>query len=214
MKLGILVNKQHINFIPFISFLTAQIADRDDVEISIINDASNLKDISLCDINLIVNRYCLINIDKLFNKKYLNDIFFLPCHHKKSIVLFPKKSITIKEKNLSINEFIRKNSISDHKTFGNICHLANIGCVNCKTSSCTFLCFNDLDDNFIDFLKSYFYKHKEIYYNNNIYIINPNTNLFKYDGSDACLINKNLSVCWDNVNNKWKKLNKGIKKIC
>ena len=77
MKLGIFVNQEHINFIPFISILTAQTADIENINIHVINHKSKIKDFNFYDMNLVLNRYCLIRFDKLLNKKYLNKIFSL-----------------------------------------------------------------------------------------------------------------------------------------
>lgn len=208
MKLGIFVNKQHINFIAFISFLTAQISEYTDIHIKLIDNQTLIKDIELFDINIIINRYCYIRLNKLFNKKYLKHSYLLPCYHNKSIAIFPKDLITNDNENLNCLQIIETISDKYHKTLNRECALYNIGCVNSTIANATFLCYDDTSDNFIEFLKEYHYKNKRIYFNNKIYTINPNKNFFKYKDTDACKISSKVTIYWDKQTNEWKRLNK------
>lgn len=214
MDLGIFVNKNHINFIPFISFLTSQIADKDNINIHIVDYKTKIKDLQFYDMNLYITRYCLIRLDKILKQNYLNKIFLLPCYHKKALVLFSKHHIKKEYGENTILDIAELLEPLDHNLFDKECYLHNIGCVNCKAEDSVFVCYNDLDKNFIDFCKEHFYESKRIYYNGVIYSINPNKYFFKHNNTDVCILNKNLTVSWDPKNNKWKKLNKGIKKLC
>lgn len=214
MRLGIFVNKEHINFIPFISFLTAQTANMENIDLHVIDSQSKIKDFSFHDMNLILNRYCFIRLNNLINKKYSNNIFSLPCYHSNSISLFHKDAIKKEHTNSNIMGLPTLFEKSERLSLDKECCLHNIGCVNTSAYKSIFLCYNDLDQYFINFLKEHLYKKKIISYKNTLYTIDPNKNFLKYKNTDVCIINKNLTVSWDSKNNKWKKLNKGAKELC
>ena len=214
MRLGIFVNQEHINFIPFISILTAQTADVENINIHIINHKSKIKDFNFYDMNLVLNRYCLIRFDKLLNKKYLNKIFSLSCYHDHALVLFPSAAIKTEYMNSYVRDLALLLKDSKHSILNKECCLHNINYINASASNSVFLCYNDEDKYFIDFLKEHIYNSKKIYYDKRIYDINPNDNFIKYNGKDVCVLDKKLIVTWDPRLNKWKKLNKGAKELC
>lgn len=208
MTLGLFVNKNHVNYISFIAFLTSQVIEHNNIVINVFNDYDKISNFNFSDINILLNRYCFIRLNKIFNsKKSFGQIKTSPLNE---IVVFPK-DITI-NKNISFKSFIEEISLYQHEFLHKECYMPNIGYVNCKPSDSTFLCYNDTNEYFINFLKEHLYKRKDIFYNNKVYTIDPNKYFFKYKNQDACLLYNNLIV-WDSSTQEWKKIKKGAK-IC
>lgn len=190
MKIGIFVNKDHQNYIPYVAFLTAQIAECDNIFIHSYNNISMFDDYKFYDKNVFLNRYCLLDfktIQKLANKNFLLNIDYnihIP------ICILVKDTLNKIKKDTKIFSYLSK---------------------PCKFSYLTldqsiFDCYNDLDASYIKFLKEYFYKNKPVFFKDKIYYINPKTQLKSVKNTHVAILNKNLQVIWDDKKQQWIKL--------
>jgi hypothetical protein len=204
MKLGIFVNKQHKNYIPYISFLCSQIPNHDNVIIESYSTDSKISSYSYYDVNIFLNRYALLDIEKILKFNFtessvIKNNFFC------SIAIILNKDIVAKSEEKLIDHLTSLKYSSD--LIHNISYMPSVGAVGCSQEKALFLCYNDLDDNFISFLKEYHYKEKRISYNDIIKTINPKKQLIKYKNTDLVLLDKNNKIIWDQIKNKWVKFN-------
>lgn len=209
--LGIFVNKNHINYIPFIAFLTSQIADRDNILLQIYDANTEIKNINLADINVFLNRYCFFDFDSILNdKNFDNNAYAVPQEFISPLMICPKSNVLGLEPNNPVIDVSHRVSTLDLYK----CYLPNMNYINSSLAKSIFICYDDMATNFIDTLKEFLYKEKAVWFNNKTYVINPQIDLFKYKNTDVAKINKNTFVIWNNKTQEWKKFIKGDKILC
>lgn len=190
MKIGIFVNKDHQNYIPYIAFLTSQIAEYNNIFIHSYNNVSIFSDYNLYEKNVFLNRYCLLNIktiQKLANKNF---ILGIDCDIHIPICILTKNTINKIGKNTRIFSYLSKPYKFSYLTL----------------DKSVFDCYNDLDDSYIKFLKEYFYKNKPVFFKGKVYYIDPKTQLKNFKNTHLAILNKNLQVIWDSKKQQWIKL--------
>lgn len=191
MQIGIFVNRDHGNYIPYVAFLSAQISEYDNIHIETYNNLSIFSEYKFYDRNIFLNRYCLLDLD-FISKKILNKNYIINMEYELNIPICILSKKTIK----SIN--------SKQRIFSYLSKSCKINFTSLDKS--IFDCYNDLDELYIKYLKEYFYKNKPIFYNNKIYYIDPKKQFFHAKNTDVAVLHKNLKVIWDNKKQKWIKL--------
>ena len=70
-KVGIFLNQNHINYYDYGMFLCRQIASFDNIYLHGFNNATNVRDMPRYDLNIYMNKYAYIRLNKLI--KILKD---------------------------------------------------------------------------------------------------------------------------------------------
>lgn len=216
MNVGIFINKQHNNFYAYASFLSSQCIDKNNIFLHTFDDKTIAKDIPSYDINIYLNRYAYINIEKIISEYVSTDVYL--AYHSTivnpSIVLAPKnKSL---RRNISLIDCLYSLYSMDHCSLKNKSFLQNMGYVGTSISKAWFICFDDMSEYFIDSLRDLSSTKKAILYKNKIYNINIYKDFFIYKNTNVCKIQKNKYLIWNQAKQQWQgiTLKKGNNQLC
>lgn len=187
VSLTLAIPKNRINFSKYILFLsTLQPKFNFDIIFYSSSPEEELKNIKSKYI-LILKKYCYINFDKLF-KLLENDIA--------DTYLSSNEEISIKKTQQTTGTLITKN-------IDKYCFLSNSGLVDGKYHSSIFVCLDDNDENFFDWLQEYSIKRKIIFYKNANIELKIGKTFFIINGKHIGILPKNKKVYWNNKLNKW-----------
>jgi hypothetical protein len=203
-KIALLAPKNRINFISF-SLFVSKIQNEHNFKIYYYNNdykevLSNIKE----DYILIIKKYCYINFNnliKLISKKQDKDLFAVV--DKKNEI----SSEVILVKTKLIEELYK---IPTNKIFklNKSCYLSNVGLTEGEFHKSIFVCFDDNDPNFFDWLESYHTKTKTVFFNNQNFNLTIGKNFFiKGDKHIGILPDKSV-IYWNKKKLKWIKLRK------
>lgn len=202
-KVGIFLNQNHINYYDYGMFLCRQIASFDNIYLHGFNNATNVRDMPTYDVNIYMNRYAYIRLNKL-TKILKDDIYLLPAITIPHIVVINNKSSHQHEQQeecLLVNHlsFLQTSNYTDLIEYSHLRNSSNIGS---SIPESLFISFDDKSLNFIEELKSFHENKKVVFYNKKIYEIGYEDLSFDRDKIIAKL-SRNLRVVWNSRRNMW-----------
>lgn len=157
---------------------------------------------------LIYKRYCYIDFKKL-------SIILKDKKHKtfglvnQSIALCETK--TIKSKKGSIENIIKHILVSNKtQDLTKYCYLSNIQTIGCDYNRATFVCLNDNDKDFDNWLNEFHNKTKNIYYNGENYELKIGKTFFIKSFFHIGVLPNNKIIYWNNDKGRWVLANKKI----
>lgn len=245
MRIAFAINKNHTNYGTYLAFLNQITIEQNLLDIDIISytDITNIYSIvnKKCRYVLILDRYCYIDLEKLYTwlKNNKPDIAALSCHEPIGIgypflflirtpLLQPFKklqNICIKNnvQNYFMNLILRhtkektvnKESLAKNKilTLDKFCYLGNCNYTTGAFHKSIFTNISDLEKNFSETLSILASKDKEVHYNNKTYKLKIGKSFFIYKYWNFAILPDHTILVWNTIKKDWIRANKKQQQI-
>jgi hypothetical protein len=241
MRIAVAINRNHPNYNTFLAFLSQFSIIDSNLSIDIVS-YSKLEEIyglvnKKCSYILIMQRYCFIDINKLYlwilskkpniaglsSHKGIGYPYFLLC--KTSLFKPLSKLETLSPKDETENYFMNiiKKFMKDKKyttfqdakilSLDQVSYLANCNYVTGIFHKSIFTGLSDMDKNFSSTMSTLSSGIKEVYYNQELYKLKIGKSFFIYKYWNFAILPNRTVLVWSAIKNDWVVANKTENKI-